>query len=434
MWNYFQVEQDIKEYYENLKGEVRKNLVISPDGYSYFVNWYKDKLEKQLWFVSKILVNYKLATDPSFKRKFDKKVEKEYQSLEAKEKIRKLYTDEEIIELVIKWTKDGLVKATRDFLMWYVEMMEWLKELTWEDVWNTLVKVFNSVIHPVDTINKAKEWLEKIKIAWEKLLEDTSWFGPYEASYGGSYATATIWYMLSDPGKKIRIFTGVDKVFSKIAKKIELTRRVLVLRVSGKVLIELAGLKKNIVDKLSYKALEYLGKKYMWKEYGKEVLWWRYKWSVLYLHDIALVKKLKKIEEEWRLDEYLDKNGKIKMQEHHFLSNKNDIWWYTEEFNRILKDYNLNLNDDWNKWLVLPHAWNHKANDEWYHKLMITALETVDEITDWDRKELLFLMEKINVFVVNNAEEVLNGKYKWVVIDRREAEKIVNEILNDKIK
>jgi hypothetical protein len=43
-------------------------------------------------------------------------------------------------------------------------------------------------------------------------------------------------------------------------------------------------------------------------------------------------------------------------------------------------------------------------------------------------------MEKVNVFVVKNAEEVLNGKYKWVVIDYPEAKDIVNEILNDKIK
>jgi hypothetical protein len=43
---------------------------------------------------------------------------------------------------------------------------------------------------------------------------------------------------------------------------------------------------------------------------------------------------------------------------------------------------------------------------------MITALETVDEIADGDKEKLILLMEKVNVFVVKNAEEVLNGKYK----------------------
>ena len=36
--------------------------------------------------------------------------------------------------------------------------------------------------------------------------------------------------------------------------------------------------------------------------------------------------------------------------------------------------------------------------------------------------------------VINHAEEVLNGKYRWVVIDYPEAKEIVKDVLDNKIK
>jgi hypothetical protein len=121
----------------------------------------------------------------------------------------------------------------------------------------------------------------------------------------------------------------------------------------------------------------------------------------------------------------------LKLQIHHFLSNKNNLEWFTADYERILRNYKLDLDGDWNKWMVLPHAGNHMSNEWWYHKLMLTALKIADERSKWDVRKIKYMMEQINVFVVENAEEVLKWVYKGRVIDYPEAKEIINnDILN----
>ena len=151
-----------------------------------------------------------------------------------------------------------------------------------------------------------------------------------------------------------------------------------------------------------------------------------------HLHDGAIMKKIAELVRDGNIPaEYLRRDGKLKLQIHHFLSNKNNLEWFTENFEDILERYKLDLDGDWNKWMVLPHAGNHMSNEWWYHKLMLTALKIADERSKWDVRKIKYMMEQINVFVVENAEEVLKWVYKGRVIDYPEAKEIINnDILN----
>ena len=62
---------------------------------------------------------------------------------------------------------------------------------------------------------------------------------------------------------------------------------------------------------------------------------------------------------------------------------------------------------------------------------MITALKIADDMANGDVWKLKTIMGQINKFVVENAEEVLKGTYKWKVLDYEYAQEIIeNKILD----
>ena len=75
-------------------------------------------------------------------------------------------------------------------------------------------------------------------------------------------------------------------------------------------------------------------------------------------------------------------------QEHHYATDKSST--YTDDLNNIAKEYDLDLNGDWNKDL-LPHGGRHPDK---YHKFVQRGMKRARDEAGRDKQKFLKLYDK----------------------------------------
>ncbi|MDP2090137.1 MAG: hypothetical protein Q8K30_00940, partial [Candidatus Gracilibacteria bacterium] len=181
------------------------------------------ELKPKLDIYAKYLVEYKLANDTIFLNNFNNEVtrqkniainEKELQlgrSLTAVEK-------QEQINEISKGIKDGIIKATSDYLMQYIELAKDLKNLTINDVYNGLGSVWSIISNPINSIVTISQ---NFKDGINKTLNKLEHLGAYEYSFGTSYIGTSVGFVVGVPGSKIINLGKLDNIVIKIDKTID---------------------------------------------------------------------------------------------------------------------------------------------------------------------------------------------------------------------
>ncbi len=212
-WNYYEAENKLNEYKKKLQEEINQLEKVRQWNWDGFYEYSKitDDLDDKIWFYAKALIEYSLVTNSDFKQKFNEYVEErtKEKKQEMLDKWYKQIDEEKIKQEIIKWTKDGLVKATKDYLESYVELAETLLEP--EKIWDWLVSIFDKVIHPVDTIQTMYLQVENLVNNLWKFIEKVKWLDGYEKAYWLSYGWSMLWFLLVDPGGKLQSVFG-DRV------------------------------------------------------------------------------------------------------------------------------------------------------------------------------------------------------------------------------
>ncbi len=93
------------------------------------------------------------------------------------------------------------------------------------------------------------------------------------------------------------------------------------------------------------------------------------------------------------------------LQKHHYATNKSKT--YTQQFEKIVKKYGLDLDGDWNK-DVLPHQGRHPNA---YHEFILEQFNIIDELANGDTAKFLELFESNVKKVIREHPEMLYKEY-----------------------
>jgi hypothetical protein len=86
---------------------------------------------------------------------------------------------------------------------------------------------------------------------------------------------------------------------------------------------------------------------------------------------------------------------------HHFLSNKNFRSGFTEKFKKVTSWYWLNLDDAWNKWVVIGHKWSHPNA---YHEYMLKKIQEIDKVAQWSKEVFLKKFQAVKDTITKTPE------------------------------
>ncbi|MDP2090021.1 MAG: hypothetical protein Q8K30_00360, partial [Candidatus Gracilibacteria bacterium] len=114
----------------------------------------------------------------------------------------------------IRGVKDGIIRATRDYLMQYIDLVGNLTTLTYSDISNTVSNVWNKITNPISTIATFNNGINKTLNKLEHL-------GAYEYSFGSSYIGTSVGFVVGVPGSKIINLGKLDNIVIKIDKTID---------------------------------------------------------------------------------------------------------------------------------------------------------------------------------------------------------------------
>jgi len=148
--------------------------------------------DSDLDYFAWVLIDYKLKTDSNFKNWYDIEIDRQ----------KKLNPDLDIQEIE-KWVKDWITKATRDYLMQYIDLAEDLSQLTLDDISNWLNWIWNTIKEPEKIINAFINQLYDLKTTLNTALDKLIWLWTYEKTYWWTYVWTTLWLIVWDPWKKI---------------------------------------------------------------------------------------------------------------------------------------------------------------------------------------------------------------------------------------
>jgi hypothetical protein len=98
--------------------------------------------------------------------------------------------------------------------------------------------------------------------------------------------------------------------------------------------------------------------------------------------------------------------SKLPKQIHHFATNKSKKW--TQQFEKIIKKYNLDLDGKWNKEL-LPHRGRHPNK---YHEWILKNMKKAAQQAKNGKERFLDIFEKTVKSKVRNKPEILR-KSGW---------------------
>ena len=207
------------------------NIIVSLSKYQNN-NWefvtslksgWETEIKPKVDIYAKYIFDYKLANDWNFITWFNNEIirqnnivlsEKELQlwrSLTVAEK-------QELINEISRWVKDWIIKATSDYVMQYLELAKSLSNLGINDIYNGLGSVWNKMNNPVNTINQLASSLIWFKNDMSKSLNQLLWLWAYEKSVWWSYVWTTLWFIVWDPGSKLRKMVW-DSNISNVSKK-----------------------------------------------------------------------------------------------------------------------------------------------------------------------------------------------------------------------
>jgi outer membrane receptor for monomeric catechols len=159
------------------------------DWYTEVYKWInKITLESDLEYFAWILFKYKLQNDPEFKKWFDTEIERQQQ-----------LNPELNIDEIKKWVEDWIIKATRDYLMQYIDLAENLSNLTLSDISNWLNWIWNTIKQPKEIVNKFVTELYDLKQTLNTALDKLVWLWTYEKTYWWTYIWTTLWFIIWNP-------------------------------------------------------------------------------------------------------------------------------------------------------------------------------------------------------------------------------------------
>jgi len=187
-----------------------------------------NSINSNLEYFANYLFEYEIKTNPDFKKWFDDEVKKQIQIAQANLDIDwEWLTQEELNQIskdVLKWVKEWTVKATRDYMMQYVDLVNGLVNLSFDDVRNGLKRIWWVVTDPVWSIwkiwNELIEFQKHINNAYDVIV----WLWAYEKSFWWTYLWATGWFIAFDPRKKAEALlwkTKIEEIWKKLLETVK---------------------------------------------------------------------------------------------------------------------------------------------------------------------------------------------------------------------
>lgn len=327
----------------------------------------------------------------------------DFLSLIQDQKVKELWltNESEIRELtqneVIKWTKDWMLRATKDHFMSYIETIEDLLNLDYEKVKDWLWRAWEFISD--DPLWKISDKLIELYDFAENAKEILSWLWSYERAYWVSYLSTFVWLIAADPVWK---FTRIAKIKSAINK--------------------ISWTLFTIANKIKVDDWEFFFKKY--PNWEKDVELWSYllykDWkNVNFPPKYNDVEKLELVASLWRSFKslWLDEFNDLKIEVHFDIKFEDDrIHWAT-----ILKDWvyivwlswSNNINNSDIILSTLPHELTHVKinNDHWDLNLIIWKETKVDHdrlVVFEDFMADLIASKEVSGFYSRKVSEVSN--------------------------
>lgn len=211
--------------FESLSSLYEKIVIASNkwfylDSYNEDLDLSREELESLLEFFAGSLFEYNLKYDSNFKENYEneynEKAEKSISLIELT--LWRALTDaekQEEIKKALLWTKEWIIKATRDYLMQYIDLVNSLSELSLSDISSGMKWVWNYIKNPIDNISST---YQSFKDGIAKVKDKLDYLWAYEYTYGTSYIWSTLWFISLDPAWKIlklwKLWEIVEKIDS----------------------------------------------------------------------------------------------------------------------------------------------------------------------------------------------------------------------------
>ncbi len=218
-------ENDIKAYFELIKIWVSNWFYLD-----WKINWLilsKDEIYQNVDFFSNLLFEFQLQNDSKFRNWYISEYTKQKNKAinEAEMYLDKSLTSSEkdkILKDSIKWTKDWVVSWTRDFLLWYIDLINDLSEITFDQVKWAVWWVWKVITNPIDSIVNVWETIAQVLSDFEekagKAIDRLENLWSYEYSKWTSYVWTLVWLTIADPYWKLFKLWKLSKIADKIDK------------------------------------------------------------------------------------------------------------------------------------------------------------------------------------------------------------------------
>jgi hypothetical protein len=153
------------------------------DGYDENYKWINNiTLNADIEYLAWILFKYKLENDQNFKRWYENEVQRQ-----------KILSPELDIDEIKRAVKDWTIKATRDYLMQYIDLAESLSNLTLNDISNWLNWIWNTIKQPEKIVSFISDEFYDLKETFNTALDKLIWLWTYEKTYWWTYVWTTLW-------------------------------------------------------------------------------------------------------------------------------------------------------------------------------------------------------------------------------------------------